>query len=194
MSQSSRYVVESLASSGLAVISGVVAATLRPDLWHTGTSAGMDLAKMKLPDMTGCSRYTVVFEGLNRPVEVLARSHDRLALRLEWLTGLPVSSISELGQPSGGKAAAKAEPAKPDPREDRYSGISTKEEGRTCGECERLTANGECRAEGETGVQRPHAGIRRRCLAFQPQWDARDSRTGRQLWPELLVQEVSDGA
>lgn len=189
MNFAEKYVTESLAACGLAVISGQVAATLRPDLWRAGTEAGVDLARLKVSNRQGVARYSVQFEGLNRPVEVLARSADRLALRLEWVTGFRATDIDVVEPPQGTRPKPAPPAAKPDPRADRYPGVVTKEEGRQCGSCKHFTAGGLCKASQVSGIERPHGGTRRRCLGFTPLFEDRDQRSGLQLWPELVAVE-----
>lgn len=191
MNSAEKYVAESLAASGLAVISGPIAASLRPDLWRAGTEAGMDLARLKVANRPGVARYSVQFEGLNRPVEVLARSADRLALRLEWLTGYRATDIDLVELPQGSRPKPAPPAAKPDPSADRYLGVATKEEGRQCGDCEHFTAGRTCMASEVSGIERPHGGTRRRCLGFTPTFQNQDQRNGRQLWPELQSQPTS---
>lgn len=186
MSNAERYVTEGLAHAGFAVISGEVAFTLRPDLWSTGVDAGMQLARLRSGARHRVARYTVQFDGLNRPVEVLARSIDRLALRLEWVTGMAVVDIADL------QAAIKTQPVQvvarqptPQPGGDQFAGVTTAQPGRTCGECDHILMTGRCSAHAESGLEWPHPNTPRRCPAFKPLWDSYDGRTGQVLWPEL---------
>lgn len=198
MSNAQKYVTESLAASGLAVISGQVACTLRPDLWSAGTTAGMELAKLRTDYLLGVGRFTVQLDGLNRPVTVLARSDDRLALRLQWLTGMAVLDIGEVAAAKAPQAMPTQPPARApakDPRGDQFADVKTAEPGRSCGDCKRLAATGRCMDSELTGLEWPNRKALRRCPQFVPQWEAMDNRIGAQLWPELVtVSAKAEGA
>lgn len=198
MSNAQRYVTESLAASGLAVIAGQVACTLRPDLWSSGTSAGADLARLRTDYLVGVGRYKILFDGLNRPVEVLARSDDRLAVRLEWLVGM---QVLEIGEVEAGKVSASApiqtaaRAPTVDPNGDRYAEIATANPGRACTDCVNLMLNGRCRAFEKSGLEWPSPNTLRRCLQLVPEYGTMDDRTGAQLWPELAkVRAKTEGA
>lgn len=63
--------------------------------------------------------------------------------------------------------------------------VHTREEGRTCSDCDHLAAAGRCIRSGASGVEWPEQRTPRRCAAFQPKFEACDQRSGLQLWPEL---------
>lgn len=63
--------------------------------------------------------------------------------------------------------------------------VQTREEGRTCSDCDHLAAAGRCIRSGASGVEWPEQRTLRRCAAFQPKFEASDQRSGLQLWPEL---------
>jgi DNA-binding transcriptional ArsR family regulator len=67
----------------------------------------------------------------------------------------------------------------------------SKEPGRTCGDCENITAGGSCKDSRASGIERPDQVALRRCVAFVPKYESMDSRNGRQLWPELIAVESS---
>ena len=199
MSRADDFITFSLASCGLAVIDSELACLSRPDWWHTGLAAAADFSPryFKPIDRPGVQRYSVLFEGRTNFVEVLARSDDRLALRLEWLTGLKVESIyakDELNRKPVSAQAAAA-PARRDSGGDRHADIETKEPGRRCSDCSHLGATGSCLARKVSGIERPTVGVVRRCVAFKPHFDAMDQRDGAALWPELAKKhEVRDAA
>ena len=198
MSKANRYVTESLFASGLAVIDTSIACSMRPDLWHSGLETAGDFSPGHYHpiDRPGVLHFTIKFEGRERMVEVLARSDDRLALRLEWLTGLKVESIyakDELNRKPVSAQAAAA-PARRDSGGDRHADIETKEPGRRCSDCSHLGATGSCLARKVSGIERPTVGVVRRCVTFKPYFDAMDQRDGAALWPELKTQGVRDAA
>lgn len=85
-----RYAGQCLAGAGLAVMSSGIAWQLRPDLWATGqecsASGGWRM------DMPGAVAMEADIAGWGK-VRVLARSQDRLAERIGWIVGAPVSSV-----------------------------------------------------------------------------------------------------
>jgi hypothetical protein len=85
-----QYVHQSLASSGFAVMSSVVAYRLRPDLWASGQECSFFKRGMLVENV---ERMTVTVEGLG-DVLVLTRSTDMLAKRFEWVTGFKVEKIA----------------------------------------------------------------------------------------------------
>jgi hypothetical protein len=76
----------------------------------------------------------------------------------------------------------------------QHAGVATKEAPRTCNECGRLSSAGTCLAailgevEAAPADYRPAVREPRRCLAYAPPHLNRDSRTGRELWPEIAAQ------
>lgn len=189
------YLDQQLAASGFAIQDSVIACTLRGDLWTSGMEASADFApsRFRLKDRPGVRQFIAVFKGReSRPVVVLARNSDHLALRIEWVTGLTVLDLYEeaTGQqvPTGSELHHKPLQEVSD---DVHAGVLTKEPGRTCGDCENITVGGRCKGYPASGIERPVQGTLRRCVAFTPKYDSVDSRTGRQLWPELTAVETS---
>ena len=183
------FITQSLAASGLAVLDSTIACLARPDLWNSGMEAAGDFSsKFFHPiDRPGARRYQAHFEGKAGPVEVLARSDDRLALRLEWITGLRVEQLFAMDdftrQPTTVSAALNSR----DPGADLFAGVVTAEPGRSCGECDLMTVAGRCRKAAISGVEWPNRKASRRCPAFVALFDASDRRSGAELWPELRV-------
>ncbi len=193
------YVHQSLAGAGFAVLDHTIAAMLRPDLWGNG-NGGMEAAwefgraENMLNGLQGVRRFFMRLEGSARDIPVVARSSEYLATRIEWTLGRAVLDLVEVTK---GKPTAALEPAKARVQSaglDRFHEIKTAEPGRTCSHCDHLTAGHACRKASETRLDHPAANVQHRCLWFTPQWNATDSRTGRQLWPELVNQEVGHAA
>jgi hypothetical protein len=185
------YLNTSLASIGFVIVDPEWAATLRQDLWRPGNGgfeAAHDFAAAK--NMIGSlnvPRYILRLEGVARDLTLLARSPRDLERRVEWITGHKVKELF------GHQEIAGVLVARPDtkPRairqtDDRYQDIETKEPGRTCSGCANLTAGHRCSRAADSGIEYPAANVSRRCIAFEPHFDATDNRTGRQLWPELV--------
>lgn len=186
------YLDQALAATGFAVIDSTIACTLRPDLWSSGMEAAGDFSPtfFRPTDRIGVRRYRGYLEGReDRPVEILARSHDRLAMRVEWITGMKLVDLYEvLPQRSPGAVGAGVVPPRNDRHarsEDVHAGVATKEAGRACGECDHLSVAGRCMRASVSTVEWPNQNAPRRCVVFQPKFDANDQRTGLQLWPEL---------
>jgi hypothetical protein len=185
------YIDQSLAACGFAVLDSTIACTLRPDLWHSGMEAAGDFSPrfFQPSGRVGVTRYKGFFEGReDRPIEILARSSDRLALRVEWVTGAKLTDLYEVvASPVG----TPVTPTVPRSRAtqiagDLYQGVETKESARSCGECEHLSVAGRCLRAQESSLEWPQQNALRRCLAFTPKFDSRDSRSGLQLWPEIV--------
>lgn len=186
MNQAEKYLIESLAGSGIAILSGFAARMLRPDLIEPGFEPRVLESGRLMQLRTRIPRFSVRFEGRPDSVDVLARSGESLKARIEWLTGLSVTSIEAAIAESSEQVILPREIVATDPSGDRYVGIRTNEPGRKCAECANYTAGFACTAQAVSGVQRPHGGVNRRCLGFTPLFDSYDSRSGSQLWPELL--------
>lgn len=189
------YISQQLGASGFAVLDSSIAFALRGDLWSSGVEAGADFApsRFRPRDRTGVRRFSAVFKGReSRPVVVLARNADHLGLRLEWIVGLQVIDLYEeesgLQAPTGSELHLKP---RQEVSDDVHAGVLTKEPGRTCGDCEHITAGGRCKAFPASGIERPAQRALRRCVTFAPHFESMDSRTGRQLWPELTTVETS---
>ena len=96
-SKVARYLTESLAASGCAVVNSQIAYRHRPDTWATPTNCGGDFSftPTKLSQIIqrlGAALYDVDFaDGTSAPVA--ARSTHMLAERIEWLTGRAVLAI-----------------------------------------------------------------------------------------------------
>jgi hypothetical protein len=90
------YAIQSLAANGFAVMRSTVAYRLRPDLWSSGEECGNTFQSKSVDSMLeGVRRLNVVFEGSEDVMKVLTRSMDRLAERMEWVTGFRVLGIEE---------------------------------------------------------------------------------------------------
>lgn len=99
-----QYAIQSLAACGFAVMRSTVAWKLRPDLWGSAQDCGVSFAKVEIE---GTLRLTVTLAGIGA-VPVLTRSLDRLAERIEWVTGVRVEKI-EAEQPAA--VVGNAQPA-----------------------------------------------------------------------------------
>ena len=88
-----QYAIQSLAACGFAVMRSTVAWQLRPDIWSSAQECGMDFSRI---DVEGAQPISVTLAGIGI-VPVLARSLDRLAERIEWITGHQVLKV-EAGQ------------------------------------------------------------------------------------------------
>ena len=86
-----QYAIQSLAASGFAVMRSTVAWQLRPDLWGSAQECGMDFGKAFVE---GAKRLNVTLEGVGS-VQLLTRSTDLLAERIQWVTGIKVLKIEE---------------------------------------------------------------------------------------------------
>lgn len=98
-----QYAIQSLAACGFAVMRSTVAWQLRPDLWSSAQDCGVGFAKVEIE---GTQRLNVTLAGIG-DVPVLTRSLDRLAERIEWITGYKVLKI-EVEQT--GESAKKSAP------------------------------------------------------------------------------------
>jgi hypothetical protein len=193
MSKPLTFAQQSMAASGIAIWSSEIAYKMRPDMWSGpmdcagdfGTRYSKSLAENYLVDE--CHAAIVTFEGIGYPVRVIARSSDQLAMRLEWLTGrkvlkMLVHSPVIRQEP---KADSQRETAPPK-NGDRFAGVLTKEPGRTCAGCDHFTPGHSCRRSDASGIAVPNVNVVRRCPAFVPLFENLDSRSGAQLWPELV--------
>lgn len=194
MSKVDQYVNQSLAGAGFAVMDSIVACTLRGDLWGHGMEASGDFGYHKAKDRPGVRRFRAIFKGQeSRPVEVLARSADRLGLRIEWITGLEVVDLVEIVA-SKRMPEPQAEHLVRRPQEvsdDVFESVLTREAGRACEGCENISASGRCTKFPASGIERPKQRVLRRCVEFVPFHGSLETRTGRQLWPELAALEIS---
>lgn len=98
MSKFVTYAHQAMAACGFAVLSPEVAATLRPDLFHTGMEAAGSLGEANqhrhFHGMRGVTRLRAELAGLANPtVIVITRSMDDLDRRIEQVTGFNVLSI-----------------------------------------------------------------------------------------------------
>ncbi|MCX7662196.1 MAG: hypothetical protein N2Z61_00375 [Tepidimonas fonticaldi] len=186
------YLHTSLASIGFAILDAEWAATLRPDLWRPGNGgfeAAHDLAAAKnMIRGLNLPRYVLRLEGTERDLPLLARSPRDLERRIEWVTGRKVRDLFAESDLAGVILATPDVP----PRavrttDDKHQGVVTKEPGKTCSACANLTAGHRCSKAADSGIEHPAANVSRRCVAFEPHFDAMDARSGRQLWPELLA-------
>lgn len=189
-----KYVNESLAACGFCVLNSAVAMRVRSDIWTTGVECASDFGRKeltaKLNNLPGVTRFTGQLEGISRNVLVLSRSPDFLAQRIGWVTGYSVLQLLPEGHylpaPSGQTEATMQRWSEPT-TDDRFSGITTKEPGRTCGTCQHMTAGHNCSVAEISGLEHPAGGTWRRCLGYTPTREQYDSRTGVQLWPELVA-------
>lgn len=184
------YIDQALAATGFAVIDITIARILRPDLWPSGAEAAWDFSPrfFRPIDRTGVRRYRGFLEGReDSPVEILARSHDRLAMRVEWVTGLKLTDLYEdVTERSPATAApAVARRARDTQAGDVHGGVITQDSGRPCGDCDHLSAGGRCLQAPATGIEWPNQAEPRRCVVFQPRSEALDQRDGKKLWTEL---------
>jgi len=184
------YVHQSLAGAGFAVLDPSVAATLRPDLWGSGNggieaSWEFSRAENMLNGLQGVRRFFIRLDGSTRDIPVVARSSEYLATRIEWTLGRAVLDLVEVAQKS-----APVAPTVPQTKAasiDRFPDIVTAEPGRTCSQCDHVSAAGSCIRAKDTGLSFPPPNLKHRCLWFKPHWNSTDSRTGRQLWPEIVA-------
>lgn len=185
------YVHQSLAGAGFAVLDSGIAAMLRPDLWGNG-NGGMEAswefgrAENMLNGLRNVRRFFMRLEGNPRDIPVVARSSEYLATRIEWTLGRAVLDLVEVTERKTEAPPAPAVARAASTGIDRYPGIKTKEHGRTCGQCDQITAGHVCRKAKESGFEHPPANVEHRCLSFTPVWNATDTRTGRELWPEIV--------
>jgi hypothetical protein len=97
-----KYVTESLAFTGFAVLNSRVAISVRPDIWGDGLIAMADFSSNEFANnvayVKGCESYMAQLQGHTKPVQVIARCADQLAERIYWVTGCVVSEI-HAGQP-----------------------------------------------------------------------------------------------
>lgn len=91
------YLHGQLATTGFCILDHAVVMRLRPDLFnHDGMRCAHELGQaMKLRKLnpSHVTRQHVTLQGIDRPVEVLARSTNRLAERIEEITGLKVTAM-----------------------------------------------------------------------------------------------------
>lgn len=110
MSKFVTYVHQQLAACGFAVLSGTIAATLRPDMFATGIDASSELGEANrrnaFTSLPRVMRMVVKLDGLALPLVVLTRSLDDLERRIEQVTGFKVLSL----EPEE-KASPKMQPA-----------------------------------------------------------------------------------
>lgn len=190
------YIDQGLAAAGIAILDSTIACTLRGDLWTSGMEAAGDFSPsyFRAKDRPGVRRFQATFKGLeSRPVEVLARSADRLGLRIEWITGREVADLVEIVA-SKRMPEPMAEHLVRRPQEvsdDVFESVVTREAGRACEGCENISASGRCTRFPASGIERPKQRVLRRCVEFVPFHGSLETRTGRQLWPELAALEIS---
>ncbi len=188
------YLHTSLSGAGFVILDSQIACTLRPDLW--GTNGGMEAAyemyrphnKNKIRAIHG-KRFLLRLEGRLRDIELIARSEDMLERRIHWATGLDAFELISASELEGEAMYDPAQTAKLRATrisDDLHHGTPTAEPGRTCGQCEHLTANGACKTAKASGIEYPAANALRRCTAFTPIWGGDEKRTGAELWPELI--------
>lgn len=217
MNRAFEYAAQSLAHAGFVVMHGQIAVELRPDLWHTGIEASGDVAdrrtRTRLEALPRVSKLLVRLDGFDDPVDVLARSMDSLATRIEQITGRRCKRVDEgnaepigawerrcaaMDQQARTKVAAASVASAPPVRRgsadgDAWAHVATKEGPRTCGKCSRYSAAGTCMAAAESGLAEPNPRTPRRCIAFTPRFESLDGRAGRVLWPELAAAAAPAG-
>lgn len=185
--------------TGLCILDAAVAHRMRPDLWQARAECFADFESKHGKTVAsgyphpGAKTYQADIEGIGR-VKVMACSPHSLSQRIEWLTGLVVTSVD--------LDTAPVAPDGPTPRSeqprrqngDQYPDVVTKEPGRTCGACEFFSSRGSCIRPALSGIELPAANAQRRCLGFHPLFGTGDNRKGAQLWPELkFFKESSHG-
>jgi hypothetical protein len=191
MSKAMTYVNAALGSTGFAVLSAKVAYRLMPDNWCDAIDANHDLASKTLPaklnSVQGCTAYLVRFaEFESGLIKVLSRSADQLAQRIEWVTGYRVRQLVLASELIGTLDPADVAPRNVSPASgDLHPDAVTAEPRKVCGECEWASTGSSCTNSGESGIERPAMNTPRLCKAFRPKFESLDSRTARQLWPEL---------
>lgn len=190
MSKFSKYIDDSLASSGFVVINASVAYTMRSDLWSTGLECGHEFVngswRNRLAYITGLKKFHIRLPGVRGLVDVYSRSEDHLARRITWITGLEVLDFLREEEIAGVLLPSDAPPRVMAITGDMFEGVATAETGRTCTSCDRISSAGSCISYRDSGMQWPLINVPRRCLAYVPLWDASDARKGLQLWPELV--------
>jgi hypothetical protein len=187
-----QYAHQSLAACGFAVMRSTVAWQLRPDLWASAQECGTGFSPS---NVEGAERVIATLSGVGEAL-VLTRSMDRLAERIEWVTGHKVERLANEGdRPQAVVASDAVPPRRNGAQPAAFDNISTKESPRSCSSCDHLTAGHSCAAVRETGLSNPSANTPRRCLSYRPKWGADDDRSGRQLWPEIVnFVELGEGA
>lgn len=190
--KANKYIIESLAATGFAIIDSTIACTLRPDLWTHGMEAAGDFSPRFFRPIQplGAREFTVLLEGRDKRLTMLARSDMDLAYRVEAVTGIRVLGLFE--KKGALDPSALAKPALPTrdedlPNGDRFKGVTTAEPGRKCHECAQRSVAGKCLNVAASGIEWPVLRVSRRCLGFKPHYESLDSRTGPQLWPELVA-------
>jgi len=188
-----KYVHESLAATGFAVLHHEIAATNRPDIWTNGMECRGDIHAQTTKNSLGfisAPRYRVAMTGINGLVTVLARSPKQLADRIETITGFHVEDIfpeSELtGTPEPMSDKRITEIARRHEHARMFSHIETANAPRHCSTCSHISAGHRCMNHKVSGIDYPPANVDRRCLGYSPKWDSHDRRDGHALWPELI--------
>lgn len=80
----------------------------------------------------------------------------------------------------------------------RYAGIPTRENPRTCKDCDNISIGHTCLAakrgelDGAPTNYAPTLGVPRYCLAYHPRFGSYESRTGVELWPEIEAVSVQE--
>ena len=75
----------------------------------------------------------------------------------------------------------------------RHAGIPTKEDPRTCKDCDNLSAGHTCLAakrgelDGAPTSYAPALTVPRYCLVYRPRYGSYERRTGVELWPEIAA-------
>lgn len=185
-----QYLHQSMAATGFCIVNGGIAASLRPDLWPNGNECSGDFMAAKKHGFDaphGAQAYLLRVKGHSTDLHLLARNHDQLAQRIEWVTGKEVQEVIPMRDLQGvpDAPATDQEAARPS-NGDLYEGVTTAEAGRTCASCEHASAGHTCKQPERSGIAEPSMGVLRRCPAFQPHYHAIDRRNGAALWPELV--------
>lgn len=198
MSKAVFYGQQCLASAGFVIWDNRVAMRVSPHHWNgDGLNCRHDFGRLYADQVLHqllaptCHQISLNLEGFG-PCLVLARSLDQIEQRVLWITGLRVVPAGqEVPAPTRWRDERPA--PTPAPNGDRFHGVATKQPGRTCSGCEHMSPGSTCTKSGVSGLKHPLINAVRRCPAFVPHFDAVDSRTGAQLWPELMM-EVTHGA
>lgn len=187
------YVNAALGSTGFCVLNARIAFTLMPHKWCDVFEAQHELANRTLPaklnSVQGCEIYLARFaEFESGLIKILARSEDDLARRVAQITGYHPTTlihesllVGEIDQESIPPRRVSA----PIQSDDLHPDVVATEPRKVCGECEWASIGSSCTNSGESGIERPAMNTPRLCKAFRPRFESLDSRTARQLWPEL---------
>lgn len=199
-----KYLHQSLAATGFAIMNSEIAIRQRPDLWGGYMECGAEFSRAinrnQFASLPNTLRLTARLAGVASPVLVLARSMSRLGERIEEITGMAVERLEP--ETKTARTVAPIQPRRdtPVPDDIEHSNTATIEPPRSCRQCDNLTNDGGCMSAmrgqfpGRPAHYRPTANHPRRCLKYTPgrnlvEGDRADYRTGPELWPEIAAQQ-----